>query len=216
MKIKNNIQLTPKLASIIFPIIIGLITSTLLLIAGLLPINEKVNKINSDLKEFKRKSNELDLILKNLENVKLQLGNIYQTKFNLINLIAGDTDLKTLLAKLNTLANETNITIENIKPIKIIKFDQKNNNDVNSTTGNNPSLNQNDPLITPETFKEISSLELIGAYENLISFLKRIEKMENIILINALSLKSSKPSGPGNNSLKIELDLRSYGKINKI
>ena len=216
MKIKNNIQLTPKLASIIFPIIIGLITSTVLLIAGLLPINEKVNKINSDLKEFKRKSNELDLILKNLKNVKLQLGNIYQTKFNLINLIAGDTDLKTLLAKLNTLANETNITIENIKPIKIIKFDQKNNNDVNSTTGNNPSLNQNDPLITPETFKEISSLELIGAYENLISFLKRIEKMENIILINALSLKSSKPSGPGNNSLKIELDLRSYGKINKI
>ena len=176
MKIKNNIQLTPKLASIIFPVIIGLVTSTLLLIAGLLPINEKVNKINSDLKEFKRKSNELDLILKNLENVKLQLGNIYQTKFNLINLIAGDTDLKTLLAKLNTLANKTNITIENIKTIQVIKFDQKNNNDLNLPTGN-PSLNQNDPLITPETFKEISTLEIIGDYESLISFLKRVEKM---------------------------------------
>ena len=215
MKIKNNIQLTPKLASIIFPVIIGLVTSTLLLIAGLLPINNKVNKISSELKEYTRKSNELDLILKNFKNAKLQLGNIYKTRFNLINLIAGDTDLKTLLAQLNTLANETNITIENIKPIKVIKFDQKNNNEVNLPTGN-PPLNQNDPLITPETFKEISSLELIGTYENLISFLKRIEKMENIILINALSLNSSNPSGPSNNVLKIELDLRSYGSINKI
>ena len=215
MKIKNNIQLTPKLASIIFPVIIGLITSTLLLIAGLLPINTRVNKISSELKEYKRKSNELDLILKNFKNAKFQLGNIYKTRFNLINLIAGDTDLKTLLAQLNTLANKTNITIEKIKPIKVIKFDQKNNNDVNLSTGN-PSLNQNDPLITPETFKEISSLELIGTYENLISFLKRIEKMENIILINALSLKSSNPVASGNNVLKIDLDLKSYGSINKI
>ena len=56
----------------------------------------------------------------------------------------------------------------------------------------------------------------MGTYENLISFLKKIEKMENIILINALSLKSSNPVTPSNNILKIELDLRSYGSINKI
>ena len=213
MNSQKNIRLTPKLASIILPVIIGLIASALLLIAGLLPINNKVKKISIELKEYKRKSNELDLVLKNFKNVKLQLSNIYQTKYQLINLIAGDTDLKTLLAKLNTLANETNIKIENIKPIRVIKFDQDKDNELNLSTVN-PSIKQTDPLITPETFKEISSLELVGAYENLINFLKRIEKMENIILINALSLKSSNPGTKDENVLKIELDLGSYGKMN--
>ena len=212
MKFKKNIQLTPKLASTILPVIIGLMISSLLLFVALLPINNKVNKISDELKEYKRKSNELGLILKNFANVRNQLRNIYQTKFNLINLIAGNTDLKTLLAKINVLANETNIKIDKIKPIRVVKFGQNNANAINSQNGNS-SINQTDPLITPDTFKEISSLELIGAYENLISFLKRIEKMENIIIINNLNLKPSNTFSKDNNLLKIKLDLGSYGKI---
>ena len=212
MKFQKNIQLTPKIASIIFPVIIGLTISFLLLIIGLLPVNDRVNKVALELKEYKKKSDTLSLILNNFKNQKLKLKNIYETKYNLINIIAGETDLKTLLAKINTLANDTNIKIEKIKPIRIVKFDQNKQNDFNSSS-DNATQNQTDPLITPETFKEISTLEIIGDYESLISFLKRVEKMENIILINALSLKSSN-SGSKDNVLQIRLDLGSYGRVN--
>ena len=212
MKFQKNIQLTPKIASIIFPVIIGLTISFLLLIIGLLPVNDRVNKVALELKEYKKKSDTLSLILNNFKNQKLKLKNIYETKYNLINIIAGETDLKTLLAKINTLANDTNIKIEKIKPIRIVKFDQNKQNDFNSSS-DNATQNQTDPLITPETFKEISTLEIIGDYESLISFLKRVEKMENIILINALSLKSSN-SGSKDNVLQIRLDLGSYGRAN--
>jgi len=212
MKFQKNIQLTPKIASIIFPVIIGLTISFFLLIIGLLPVNDRVNKVALELKEYKKKSDTLSLILNNFKNQKLKLKNIYETKYNLINIIAGETDLKTLLAKINTLANDTNIKIEKIKPIRIVKFDQNKQNDFNSSSDND-TQNQTDPLITPETFKEISTLEIIGDYESLISFLKRVEKMENIILINALSLKSSN-SGSKDNVLQIRLDLGSYGRVN--
>ncbi len=213
MKFQKNIQLTPKLASIILPVIIGLTISLFLLIIGLLPVNDKVNKVALELKEYKEKSDKLNLILNNFKNEKLKLRNIYETKYNLINIIAGDTDLKTLLAQINTLANDTNITIEKIKPIRVVKFDQNKQSGFNSSSDYD-TQNQTDPLITPETFKEISTLEVIGAYENLISFLKRVEKMENIILINALSLKSSNSSSQ-DNALQIRLDLGSYGRVNK-
>ena len=212
MKFQKNIQLTPKIASIIFPVIIGLTISFFLLIIGLLPVKDRVNKVALELKEYKKKSDTLSLILNNFKNQKLKLKNIYETKYNLINIIAGETDLKTLLAKINTLANDTNIKIEKIKPIRIVKFDQNKQNDFNSSS-DNATQNQTDPLITPETFKEISTLEIIGDYESLISFLKRVEKMENIILINALSLKSSN-SGSKDNVLQIRLDLGSYGRVN--
>ena len=213
MKFQKNIQLTPKLASIILPIIIGLTISFFLLIIGLLPVNDKVNKVALELKEYKEKSDKLNLILNNFKNEKLKLRNIYETKYNLINIIAGDTDLKTLLAQINTLANDTNITIEKIKPIRVVKFDNNKQSEFTSSSDYD-TQNQTDPLITPETFKEISTLEVIGAYENLISFLKRVEKMENIILINALSLKSSN-SASQDNALQIRLDLGSYGRVNK-
>ena len=213
MKFRKNIQLTPKLASIILPVIIGLTISLFLLIIGLLPVNDKVNKVALELKEYKEKSDKLNLISNNFKNEKLKLRNIYETKYNLINIIAGDTDLKTLLAQINTLANDTNIKIEKIKPIRVVKFDQNKQSGFNSSSDYD-TQNQTDPLITPETFKEISTLEVIGAYENLISFLKRVEKMENIILINALSLKSSNSSSQ-DNALQIRLDLGSYGRVNK-
>ena len=213
MKFQKNIQLTPKLASIILPIIIGLTISFFLLIIGLLPVNDKVNKVALELKEYKENLDKLNLILNKFKNEKLKLRNIYETKYNLINIIAGDTDLKTLLAQINTLANDTNITIEKIKPIRVVKFDNNKQSEFTSSSDYD-TQNQTDPLITPETFKEISTLEVIGAYENLISFLKRVEKMENIILINALSLKSSN-SASQDNALQIRLDLGSYGRVNK-
>ena len=131
MKFQKNIQLTPKIASIIFPVIIGLTISFFLLIIGLLPVNDRVNKVALELKEYKKKSDTLSLILNNFKNQKLKLKKIYETKYNLINIIAGETDLKTLLAKINTLANDTNIKIEKIKPIRIVKFDQNKQNDFN-------------------------------------------------------------------------------------
>ena len=214
MKLIKDIQLTPKFASIVIPIVVGLISSSLLLLVGLLPINNKVKIISKELNEYEQKSLELNLVLNNFKKAKLQLKDIYQNKFALIDIIAGNTDLKTLLAKLNSLAIESSIKIEKIKPIKLVNFENKNSNNTNNDVGQESSKD-NDPLITPETFKQILNLELSGNYENLISFLQKIESLENLISLESLELKAFNQSLDNNKNdlLKISFNLVSYGKI---
>ena len=213
MKLIKDIQLTPKFASIVIPIVVGLISSSLLLLVGLLPINNKVKIISKELNEYEQKSLELNLVLNNFKKAKLQLKDTYQNKFTLIDIIAGNTDLKTLLAKLNSLANESSITIEKIKPIKLVNFENKNSNNPNNEIGQESK--DNDPLITSETFKEILNLELSGNYDNLISFLQKVESLENLISLDSLQLKASNQSfdNKKNDLLKISFNLVSYGKI---
>ena len=213
MKLIKDIQLTPKFASIVIPIVVGLISSSLLLLVGLLPINKKVKIISKELNEYEQKSLELNLVLNNFKKAKLQLKDTYQNKFALIDIIAGNTDLKTLLAKLNSLAIESSISIEKIKPIKIVNFENKNSNNPNNEVGQESK--DNDPLITSETFKEILNLELSGNYENLISFLQKVESLENLISLDSLQLKTSNQSfdNKKNDLLKISFNLVSYGKI---
>ena len=216
MKIIKELKLTPKLASAIVPIFIGVLSSSTLLFLGLFPINNKVKDISEELEEYRTKSSELDLILNNYKKAKFELRGAYQTQYNLINIIAGNTDLKTFFAKINSLALETSIKIEKIKPIRIINFANKNEGqETNKTDEDEDILNSNDPLITPATFKQITSIELSGSYDNMIDFLQRIEMLENLISINSLRLESSKEGiDKKNNSLKISLDIISYGKEN--
>ena len=215
MKITKEFQLTPKLASIILPIIIGILSSSALLFLGLFPIKEKVTKVFEELNEYKKKSSELGLILNKYRKTKFELKGAYQTQLNLIDIVTGNSNLKTFFAKLNTLAIESSIRIEKIKPIKVINFTNKNEIQKNNKTDNDSS-NSIDPLITPSTFKQITTIELTGSYDNLIAFLQRIEIMENLISINSLRLKSYEGGLDKkiNNILEINLNIVSYGKRN--
>lgn len=215
MKIIKELKPTPKLASAIVPILIGVLSSFALLFLSLFPVNNKVKDISEELKEYRTKSSELDLILNNYKKAKFELRKAYQTHYDLINIIAGNTDLKTFFAKINSLALETSIKIEKVKPIKVINFENKNKGQKNNETDEEEDiLNNNDPLITPTTFKQITRIELTGNYDNMIEFLKRIEMLENLISINSLKLKSSKEGldKKNDNSLKISMDIISYGK----
>ena len=217
MKIIKELKLTPKLASAIVPILIGVLSSSTLLFLSLVPLNNKVKDISEELKEYRTKSSELDLILNNYKKAKFELRKAYQTHFNLINIISGNTDLKTFFAKINALALETSIKIEKIKPIKVINFENKNEGQKDNETNEEEDISStNDPLITPATFKQITRIELTGSYDNMIEFLQRIEMLENLIAINSLKLKSSKEGLDKNNdnSLKISMDIISYGKKN--
>jgi len=215
MKITKEFQLTPKLASTILPIIIGILSSSALLFLGLFPIKEKVTKVSEELNEYKKKSSELGLILNKYRKTKFELKGAYQTQLNLIDIVTGNSNLKTFFAKLNTLAIESSIRIEKIKPIKVINFTNKNEIQKNNKTDKDSS-NSIDPFITPSTFKQITTIELTGSYDNLIAFLQRIEIMENLISINSLRLKSYEGGLDKNinNILEINLNIVSYGKRN--
>ena len=212
MKIINELKLTPKLASAIVPIIVGVLSSSTLLFLSLFPVNNKVKDISEELEEYRTKSSELDLILNNYKKAKFEIREAYQTQYNLINIITGINDLKTFFAKINSLALESSIKIEKITPIKIINFENKNEGQKNNKTYEEEDIsNTNDPLI-----KQITRIELTGSYDNMIDFLQRIEMLENLISINFLNLKSSKEGldKKNNNSLKISMDIISYGKKN--
>ena len=61
----------------------------------------------------------------------------------------------------------------------------------------------------------ILNFELSGNYDDLISFLQKIESLENLISIDSLKLKASNQSfdNKKNDILKISFNLVSYGKI---
>ena len=113
----------------------------------------------------------------------MELKNTFKDKYTLIDIIAGNTDLKTLFAKLNSLAIESSIAIEKIKPIVLVSFENKNLNVPNNEIGQESSKND-DPLITPDNQGrgEVPTESFCFTSEKAIEVIKNIEQIRIIFL----------------------------------
>ena len=200
-------------AILLFSIISGLLLSTIIFCAVNIPLSRKNKNLQEDIKSFTLKKTNIPEAKLQFKKVKLEANDLNEKRKFLIKLIAGTKNLDTFLAVLNENALKNEVRVVEFVPQKIINFKNSDNvNNDNSLTTNNaftsnrgPSpTNNNEPilnktnnvdsnekelLIIPELEKHEIEIALEGNYIEILSFIRDIELLENIVLTGDFKIK---------------------------
>ena len=214
---RNNL-ITPENASKVIPVFISSGIAVLLMIFFVIPQYVKSNKVNLDLNSLIKKKNELDNLKSEYKIINQKFDKLNKEKSLIIEIISGTSNLDTLLAKFGEIGKKNNIEFVSIVPNKIIRF--IDNGGVKNTNKNENLANfAVDPLLVEGTKKYLIDFTFKTDFINLLSFLRELEFLENIILLDDMNLilaaqKSNNlnidnPQG----MLDVKFRMTLYGKI---
>ena len=213
LQTKRKKFITPEKASILLPSIISSFIALILLSSFSIPKYVASNKVNNELKEFKRKVNELPNLKIQSQKISEKLEKLNEKKLKIIGLISGTSNLDTFLTRLGFIGEKNNISFNSVRPISSTKFVETANTEIQK------ELNINtDQLLVEGVKKYIIDLNLNSNYKDLLSFLRELESQENIILfkdinLELLELNKEKNSIDKSNDLNATLQIIVYGKI---
>ncbi len=212
-QIKRKNFITPEKASILLPTIISSLIAIVLFSAFSIPKYVASNKVNNELKEFKRKANDLPNLKTQSQLISKKLEKLNIKKEKIVELISGTSNLETFISRLGSLANKNNIKILSIKPKSSIKFVGSGNSEIQNELDINP-----DQLLVEGVKKYIIDLNLNASYKDLMSFIKQLELQENIILFEEINIELKEADELANEKVKTpillaNLKIVAYGKI---
>ena len=207
--------ITPEKAASFLPIFISAGVSILIIIFFVIPKYVKSTKVNLELNGFIKKKNDLDNLKSQYKIINQKFEKLSQEKTKMIELVTGGTNLDTLLDKLGEIAIRNNIEFVSIVPVSLMNYVEKTKENNKSQTIKN-DLKITDPLLVQGTKKYLIDLTFKTDYINLLSFLRELEFLESVILINSINLNLLSPNNNGeiNPIEKIEVKISStfYGR----
>ena len=214
MKTQKNL-ITPEKAASFIPIFISTGISILIITFFVIPKYIKSTKVNLELNGLVKKKNDLENLKTQYKiiNQKFEKLNVEKTK--IIELVTGMTNLDTLLYEIGEIANRNNVEFVSIVPVKYMKY-KDNTKEKNNDEANNIKIT--DPLLIKESKKYLIELTFNTGFVNLISFLRELEFMESVILINKMNLKllsQNSNNGEINNpteKIEVKLSTTFYGR----
>ena len=211
---KKNL-ITPEKAAWFIPVFISSCISILLIIFFVIPKYVKSNLVNLELIGLVKKKNELANLKSQYKIINQKFDKLNQEKLKIVELISGKSNLDTLLAKLGEIAKENNVEFLSISPRKVIIA--ANNSSEIKPKENKKEVNLNiDPLLVEGTKKYLIDFTFNAKFVDLLSFIRELEFLENIILIDNMNLKLISESSNSNapqEMLQISLGMTFYGKI---
>ena len=160
-----------------------------------------------------KKKNELANLKSQYKIINQKFDKLNQEKLKIVELISGKSNLDTLLAKLGEIAKENNVEFISISPRKVI-IASNNSSEIKK---NKKEVNLNiDPLLVEGTKKYLIDFTFKAKFVDLLSFIRELEFLENIILIDNMNLKLISESSNSNvpqEMLQISIGMTFYGKI---
>ena len=211
---KKNL-ITPEKAAWFIPVFISSCISILLIMFFVIPKYVKSNLVNLELIGLVKKKNELANLKSQYKIINQKFDKLNQEKLKIVELISGKSNLDTLLAKLGEIAKENNVEFISISPRKVIKA--SNNSSEIKPKKNKKEVNLNiDPLLVEGTKKYLIDFTFNAKFVDLLSFIRELEFLENIILIDNMNLKLISESSNSNvpqEMLQISIGMTFYGKI---
>ena len=207
---KQKSFITPEKAASFIPIFISTGVSILIITFFVIPKYVISTKVNLDLNGLLKKKNDLDNLKSQYITINEKLEKLNQEKIKIIELVTGKTNLDTLLDKLGEIANRNNIEFVSIVPVKLITYVENTKEKKDAQTKNN-DLKINDPFLVEGSKKYLIELTFKTEFVNLISFLRELEFLESVILVDDINLKllsqNSNNSEIDNPIEKIEVNL---------
>ena len=211
---KTNL-ITPEKAAWFIPVFISSCISILLIMFFVIPKYVKSNLVNLELIGLVKKKNELANLKSQYKIINQKFDKLNQEKLKIVELISGKSNLDTLLAKLGEIAKENNVEFISISPRKVINA-SNNSSEIKQKT-NKKEVNLNiDPLLVEGTKKYLIDFTFNAKFVDLLSFIRELEFLENIILIDNMNLELISESSNSNvpqEMLQISIGMTFYGKI---
>ena len=211
---KKNL-ITPEKAAWFIPVFISSCISILLIMFFVIPKYVKSNLVNLELIGLVKKKNELANLKSQYKIINQKFDKLNQEKLKIVELISGKSNLDTLLAKLGEIAKENNVEFISISPRKVIIA--SNNSSEIKPKKNKKEVNLNiDPLLVEGTKKYLIDFTFNAKFVDLLSFIRELEFLENIILIDNMNLKLISESSNSNapqEMLQISIGMTFYCKI---
>ncbi|WP_204594567.1 hypothetical protein [Clostridium sardiniense] len=190
------------------------------------PLNNKQNNLKEE--EVALNENKVDALygINKQDELKIKLNDITYDYNKILSELPRTEKQAEILNELTTISNETNIKLTDISfgnEDRILKVDdndrnlnsniENNSNEIDGTSSNETSnktdkskLKKDDVLVHSAIFK------VTGSFENLVDFIKRIEKTKRKININNLKIEKTSLDENGNikNILQATINIEYY------
>ena len=215
---KRRINLfTPENAAKFIPVLISSGLAILVIIFFVIPQYARSTKVNLELNELIKKKNELENLKSQYQIINQKFEKLNKEKLLIIELVSGNSNLDTLLAKLGEIGKNNKIDFISIVPRKIIGFIDNSSEANNNKSGNIDNIVV-DPLLVEGTKKYLIDFTFRTDFINLLNFLREIEFQENVILLDDINLKLAAQNNNRNinnirGMLEVKLSMTFYGKI---
>ncbi len=221
--------LTPERAVLILPVLAGALLAALLLMVGFVPLLVQIKEKHDVVKGMETKKLELLMQQQRRDGLLRQTQLKIAQQERLLQLVAGTTQLRTFLAKLNDLAVQEGVAILRIEPKAVERPAPKIVNSADTAQDDdNPALLPADPLLAQNLEKRSAALIVQGPFRRIVAFMQQMEQLEVIVIASDLELQLaasnqiSSQAGTGladldaATNITLKLDLSAYGRSTKV
>lgn len=213
--------LTPERAVLVLPFVAGLVASVALASLVLTPLSLSVKEKRQQVDDLSLLRDALPLLQSQLNASNLQLKQRRAQQRDLLNLVAGVSELDTFLAELNDLADQIGVQITRAEPGDIELYQPQalpvsDGADSPPPAAGGEGTASSDPLLREGLERRSAQLGVSGSFTQLLAFMRALEQLQVFVEISDLSLvQTSSTSEDGQlpkSSLELALTLSAYGR----
>ena len=205
---------SPERILLVLPIVMGAGLAVLMLTAGAAPLMVQLKADQEVVDEMLRKREGLAAARQQLEQELVELERLDQKHKRLVNLVAGEGQLRTVLAQLNLLTQRQNVRITAMELQPVVRFTPPPPPSPPSEAEKNadpaePPPPPADPLLLTGLEKRSALISLEGRFIDLLAVLRELEKLEVIVLMDDLALLNS---GANGSQIQLSISMSAYGR----
>lgn len=203
---------SPERILLVLPIVMGAGLAVLMLTAGAAPLMVQLKADQEVVDEMLRKREGLAAARQQLEQELVELERLDQKHKRLVNLVAGEGQLRTVLAQLNLLTQRQNVRITAMELQPVVRFTPPPSPPSEAEKNADPAEPPPppaDPLLLTGLEKRSALISLEGSFLDLLAVLRELEKLEVIVLMDDLALLNS---GANGSQIQLSISMSAYGR----
>ena len=204
---------SPERILLVLPIVMGAGLAVLMLTAGATPLMVQLKADQEVVEVMLRKQEGLAAARQQLQQELVELERLDQKHRRLVNLVAGEGQLRTMLAQLNLLTQRQNVRITAMELQPVVRYTPPPPSPppeaAKSADPAEPPPPPPDPLLLTGLEKRSAVISLEGRFLDLLAVLRGLEQLEVIVLMDDLSLLNSGANGA---QTQLSISMSAYGR----
>ena len=214
--------LTPERAVLVMPILAGVGVSITLLSVVITPLTIRVRQQSEVVEQLTSKAEFVPVLRQQLAALKREQEDRDQQLDRLLDLVAGTSELQTLLAELNDMGRLHNVAINSTKPGEVKRFQPPSPVQARRQLAppaargrDSRAVVSRDPLLNRSLEKRSAALTVTGSFQQVLAFLQSLERLEVFVVISDMNVqRKSQQSQDDVDRFEVAMDftLTAYGR----
>ncbi len=161
---------------------------------GVMPLSLRVNEQKEVVERLSLKSEMVPVLRNQLAQIKRSQHQRDEQLSRLLDLVAGTSELTTLLAELNNLANSYQVSIVTTEPGDVQRFippipaTQVGDEAPPAAGGGELNASSQDALLNRGLEKRSAALSVTGTFQQVFAFLQALEQLETFVVTSDLDV----------------------------